>query len=66
MNAEKDNGATRTRKDFFYVPLPNVVGEEIDKLLDKYGGQLSLLSRNEFVRTAVREYIAKIRKEMGD
>lgn len=51
------------RERFFYVPLPKKMGEEIDELLDKHGDRLSLLSRNDLVRAATREYMEKIRKE---
>lgn len=54
------------RDRFFYVPLPKAMGEEIDELLDKHGDRLSLLSRNDFVRAATREYMEKIRKEARD
>lgn len=54
------------RERFFYVPLPKLMGEDMDRLIDKYGDKLSLLSRNELVRAATREYMEKIRKEFGD
>lgn len=42
--------------------LPTAMGEEIDRILDARGGELALYSRNEFVRAAIREKIAKIKE----
>lgn len=52
----------KTRERWFYVPLPKAMGEEIDRILDKHGGEMSIFTRNEFVRSAVREKMDKIRE----
>lgn len=50
-----------TRERWTYVPIPKAMGLEIDKILDRHGGEMSIFTRNEFVRAAVREKMDKIK-----
>ena len=55
-----------TRKDWFYVPLPIVMGIALDEIIEKGCKRYGIGDRSELIRIIIGEFIMKYDAENAD